>query len=352
MSRVKGTRALGLAGGLTIAVGVIAPSLALGQAESVPASPPPAAAQGGAVGNAVGAARQVGVRAPARMFIRLENAGNGTVEVDRRIHANVRIKPFVPQEEIEVRITHGGKTLKKRVLNVKQIGHRNVGRVSLESNKVLDPGNYRAVAVHHPSDAQQRDQVKSHQFHPVYPDLDPGQHNSQVHLFNELLRKQGYYVGVDKSYDPGTSRAVMAFRKTNNMKRTFNASPEIFRMLANGDGSFHLARPGLGRHVEVDISRQVMVLADHGKPQYIFHVSTGAPSTPTIRGTYNFYSRQPGYNSVGMYYSVYFRGGYAIHGYHSVPPYNASHGCVRNPIPNSQFIYNWVSIGMPIAIYS
>ena len=43
-----------------------------------------------------------------------------------------------------------------------------------------------------------------------------------------------------------------------------------------------------------------------------------------------------------MYYSVYWHGGYAIHGYHSVPPYPASHGCVRNPIPESIFIYDWV----------
>ena len=46
-----------------------------------------------------------------------------------------------------------------------------------------------------------------------------------------------------------------------------------------------------------------------------------------------------------MYYSVYWHGGYAIHGYHSVPPYPASHGCVRNPIPESKFIYNWVTSG-------
>ena len=43
-----------------------------------------------------------------------------------------------------------------------------------------------------------------------------------------------------------------------------------------------------------------------------------------------------------MYYSVYCNRGYAIHGYHSVPPYPASHGCVRNPIPESIFIYNWI----------
>jgi lipoprotein-anchoring transpeptidase ErfK/SrfK len=52
-----------------------------------------------------------------------------------------------------------------------------------------------------------------------------------------------------------------------------------------------------------------------------------------------------------MYYSVYWHGGYAIHGYASVPTYNASHGCVREPIPNAIFIYNWVRLGMSIYTY-
>ena len=52
-----------------------------------------------------------------------------------------------------------------------------------------------------------------------------------------------------------------------------------------------------------------------------------------------------------MYYSVYFIRGYAIHGYQSVPTYPASHGCLRNPIPDSKHIYDWVDIGDPIYVY-
>ena len=47
-----------------------------------------------------------------------------------------------------------------------------------------------------------------------------------------------------------------------------------------------------------------------------------------------------------MYYSVYYNRGEATHGYHSVPPYNASHGCIRNPIPELGLIYNWIELGM------
>ena len=44
------------------------------------------------------------------------------------------------------------------------------------------------------------------------------------------------------------------------------------------------------------------------------------------------YSRVPGYLPDGMYYSNFFIGGYAIHGYDPAPDYPASHGCMRLPI--------------------
>ena len=170
-------------------------------------------------------------------------------------------------------------------------------------------------------------------------------------LFNRSLQAQGYHTGTKGSrVTVGTRLAIKAFRKTNGMARTFSYRRSIFRQLLMGRGEFK-PRHTDDRHVEVDISRQVMSLVQGDTPVHTFHVSTGAPSTPTIRGKFRFYLRQAGYNSKRMYYSVYFRGGYAIHGYSSVPNYNASHGCVRNPIPFSRFIYNWVEIGMPIYVY-
>ena len=108
---------------------------------------------------------------------------------------------------------------------------------------------------------------------------------------------------------------------------------------------------GSGKHVEVDISRQVMALVKDGEPEYVFHVSTGAAATPSDQGGYTFYRKDPGFNSLGMYYSVYYNRGEATHGYHSVPPYPASHGCIRNPIPDSIFIYNWIDLGDKMYVY-
>jgi lipoprotein-anchoring transpeptidase ErfK/SrfK len=83
----------------------------------------------------------------------------------------------------------------------------------------------------------------------------------------------------------------------------------------------------------------------------VFHISSGKPSTPSDYGAFRFYLKTPGFNSIGMYYSIYYNRGEATHGYHDVPTYAASHGCLRNPIPDSRFIYDWVKIGMRIWVY-
>jgi lipoprotein-anchoring transpeptidase ErfK/SrfK len=52
-----------------------------------------------------------------------------------------------------------------------------------------------------------------------------------------------------------------------------------------------------------------------------------------------------------MVHSSYFIGGYAIHGYASVPTYPASHGCLRVPIPSAWNIYSWVDFGTRVFVY-
>jgi lipoprotein-anchoring transpeptidase ErfK/SrfK len=60
---------------------------------------------------------------------------------------------------------------------------------------------------------------------------------------------------------------------------------------------------------------------------------------------------EPGYNSHGMYYSWYFYGGYAVHGYNSVPDYPASHGCLRTFISDQPEIYERIFYGQDIFIW-
>ena len=136
------------------------------------------------------------------------------------------------------------------------------------------------------------------------------------------------------------------------MARKEKATGSIFKKLAKGNGGFKLKHPSAGKHVEADLSRQVHGPGQARRGRRDLHISSGAPATPTIQGKFRFYRKDAGYNSLGMYYSVYFIRGYATHGYHDVPTYPASHGCLRNPIPDSVHIYNWIDLGDPIFVYS
>ena len=109
--------------------------------------------------------------------------------------------------------------------------------------------------------------------------------------------------------------------------------------------------PGHGRHVEADLSRQVLALVNGSQLVRVYHISSGKPSTPTVIGTFHVYSKTPGVNAKGMVDSNYFIGGYAIHGYYSVPTYAASHGCLRVPIPSAWNIYQWVDMGTRVFVY-
>jgi peptidoglycan hydrolase-like protein with peptidoglycan-binding domain len=179
----------------------------------------------------------------------------------------------------------------------------------------------------------------------------PGARGPAVRLLQSELSALGYVVGKPGLFDDRTGRAVLAFRKVTGMARTNNASSEVFKALSKGKGRFKLRHPEHGKHVEADLSRQVIALARGGKVERIYPISSGKPSTPTVIGSFRVYTKSPGYNAKGMYFSNYFIRGYAIHGYATVPVFAASHGCLRVPIPDAISIYNWLRVGNIVDVY-
>jgi hypothetical protein len=185
----------------------------------------------------------------------------------------------------------------------------------------------------------------------VRPRARDGSRGIAVRALQRRLKDLGYLTPVSGNYDGTTARAVLAFRKVNGFARITSAGRTVFRRLARGGGGFKVRYPKAGKHAEFDWSRQVLVLARGKRPAIILHTSSGTSATPTVFGKYRFYRKHPGYNSKGMYYSSYFVGGYAIHGYSPVPTSPASHGCLRIPIPSAKRVYGWVSLGDPIYTY-
>lgn len=179
----------------------------------------------------------------------------------------------------------------------------------------------------------------------------PRSGRASIRALQRRLRRLGYVTGRAGVFDARTARAVLAFRKVTGMERTTSASTAVMRALARGRGTFKVRFPKHGRHIEGDLSRQVIALIDKGRAQRIYHTSSGAPATPTILGSFRVYLKTPGTNAKGMVHSAYFIRGYATHGYRSVPIYPASHGCFRLPIPDARSVFDWIKIGTPVDVY-
>jgi peptidoglycan hydrolase-like protein with peptidoglycan-binding domain len=180
----------------------------------------------------------------------------------------------------------------------------------------------------------------------------PGARGPAVRLLQQHLAAMGYVIGRRGLFDERTARAVLAFRKVTGMARTTVADTSLFKALLAGKGTFKVRHPDHGKHVEADLSRQVIALIQGSRVERIYPASSGKPSTPTIQGSFRVYSKSPGFNAKGMFYSNYFIRGFAIHGYAEVPVFAASHGCLRIPIPDAISVFRWIRIGDIVDVYT
>jgi lipoprotein-anchoring transpeptidase ErfK/SrfK len=181
--------------------------------------------------------------------------------------------------------------------------------------------------------------------------VGPGARGPAVRLLQQRLAAKGYVVGQRGLFDQRTARAVLAFRKVAGMARTTAADASLFKAVLAGKGTFKVRHPEHGKHVEADLSRQVVALVRGSRVERIYPASSGKPSTPTVQGSFRVYSKSPGFNAKGMYFSDYFIRGFAIHGYAEVPVFAASHGCLRIPNPDAISVFRWIKIGDVVDVY-
>jgi len=182
----------------------------------------------------------------------------------------------------------------------------------------------------------------------VNTDVALGASGFSVGVLQSELAGLHYAVPLSGSFEEGTANALIAYRKMTGQQLVGTAGRKVFELLARRAGSFHVRYRGDGRHVEANLTKQVLALIEPGgRVHAIYTTSSGKPSTPTVLGRFRVYLKTPGVNSEGMVDSNYFIRGYAIHGYPEVPTYAASHGCLRVPIPDAPAIYAWVREGTP-----
>ena len=99
----------------------------------------------------------------------------------------------------------------------------------------------------------------------------------------------------------------------------------------------------------IDISDQTMHVYRNGRLLHRWPVSTGRKGYRTPTGSYRpqrmykrYYSKK--YDGAPMPYSIFFRGGYAIHGTGHIKGLGrpASHGCIRLHPDNAARLYSMV----------
>ncbi len=252
------------------------------------------------------------------------------------------VRPYVPGQKVVVRVYRGTRKLRVRSLTVKPAGK--AGRFQMKVGAAR-PGRLVVRAVHRATPQLATLRSRAVRVQVVVPHARPGARGLLVRLLQQKLAALHYAVPRSGVYDAGTSLAVLAWRKVAGMSRTTVANEAVFAGLLAGRGTFKVRHPQDGHHVETRLAKQVLAEIDHGRVVRVYHTSSGKASTPTVRGRFHVYRKQPGTNAHGMVDSSYFTRGYAIHGYASVPGFPASHGCLRVPIMFARAIYDWVRIG-------
>jgi lipoprotein-anchoring transpeptidase ErfK/SrfK len=258
------------------------------------------------------------------------------------------IRPYVAGQTVLVRFFRKGRKIHEQTEQLQPIegGRAGIFRTPFRAK---GEGRITIAAVHLATPQMTTVRAPKVKVFVVKP--SPGTSGTVVRLLQKGLGKLRYVTSHNGIYDAATQRAVMAWRKMRGMARTYSANEAVVRGVLAGKGRFHVRYPKHGHHVEADLSKQVLALIDGDRVQRIYHTASGAPATPTVIGNFRVYLKSPGTNAKGMVHSSYFIGGYAIHGYVDVPPYPASHGCLRVPIPNAWSIFNWVRMGDRVDVY-
>ncbi len=259
--------------------------------------------------------------------------------------------PYVGGQKVKVTIYRDGRKVEVKTVSVQAIGN-GAGQFHLGYSSA-SAGLVKVRAVHYATPEQAAFSGHSENVHFASPGLASGARGPSVRLLQSELNALHFVVPLNGVFDEATGRAVIAYRKMTGQARVASTNLKIFKLLQRGAGSFHVHYPSDGRHVEADLTRQVLAeIEPGGRVRALYTMSSGKPSTPTVIGHFSVYSKTPGTNAEGMVDSNYFIRGYAIHGYHEVPTYAASHGCLRVPIPNAASIYGWVQQGTPVDVYN
>ncbi|HET8599901.1 MAG TPA: L,D-transpeptidase family protein [Segeticoccus sp.] len=190
--------------------------------------------------------------------------------------------------------------------------------------------------------------------------LRGGDSGPAVLQLQQRLSALGYWLGTpDGSFGAATTAAVVALQKVAGLFRDGVCGPATMAHVEAGTRP--AARSAGGHHVEIDVSRQVLMLVDGGQARTILATSTGSGAkfqmgdngpwytAVTPPGSFQVFRQVDTWDKSplgALYRPKYFNGGIAIHGFPVVPTEPASHGCCRVSIGAMDML--WASGAVPI----
>lgn len=187
---------------------------------------------------------------------------------------------------------------------------------------------------------------------------------AEVRAVQERLLELGYDVGeADGRFGGRTSYSIMAFQKMEGLERTGEIDDGLPAALASASPPGPMVPGGPPTRVEIDLNRQVLMFWSGGVRTRILPVSSGNGEEYCVDGECDIAVTPPGSFRIGrkaegleiaplgeLWWPMYFNGGIAIHGSASVPPYPASHGCIRIPMYAAPTFYDQVARGTAVIL--
>lgn len=191
----------------------------------------------------------------------------------------------------------------------------------------------------------------------------------------QRLLDAGFWLsGVDGDYGLTTRQAVMAFQKFSGLEPSGRVDDATAAALTVVSERPKPATTDPGVIVEVDKTRQLLMVVNDTKVLWVINTSTGSGQwyleqnqkdpnkwelgrSLTDSGHFKIRrERSEGWwaGDLGeIYRPKYFNGGIAIHGSRSIPNYPASHGCVRVSVPAMDMLWDskMLPIGTKVWVY-
>ncbi len=159
--------------------------------------------------------------------------------------------------------------------------------------------------------------------------------------------------GMSSTLSVQAGDSIVAFQKAYRLPRTYVFAAADWRKLDTAR-LIKAVHTSPATHIEIDKTRQILMVVKKGVPYGIIAVSTGRTGNTPV-GRFHILRKAPSTSTwlgtATLWRTMDFYGNFAMHGYPEVPAYPASHGCVREPMWVADWTYRQSWVGETVYIH-